>query len=96
MGSVAGVCAGAFSLRKAPLVVANILAPVLVRLLGEGLGDLLAPGGILVLSGILEEHEAEIGRALSDNGLNTISRRQVGDWVALCVTPLKSSCSTIR
>ncbi|HZD56921.1 MAG TPA: 50S ribosomal protein L11 methyltransferase, partial [Anaerolineales bacterium] len=51
-GSVTEVREGAFSLQKAPLVLANLLAPIILRLLAEGLGELLSPGGTLVLSGI--------------------------------------------
>jgi ribosomal protein L11 methyltransferase len=55
LGSVAEVLSGATTLRSAPLVLANILAPVIVRLLDDGLADLLDQGGVLVLSGILDE-----------------------------------------
>jgi ribosomal protein L11 methyltransferase len=36
LGSVAEICAGRFSLRSAPLVLANILAPVIIRLFEAG------------------------------------------------------------
>ena len=40
-------------------MLANILAPVLIRLFEEGLADLIAPGGKLVLAGILERQAQE-------------------------------------
>ncbi|HID52988.1 MAG TPA: hypothetical protein EYP41_13275, partial [Anaerolineae bacterium] len=40
--------------RQAPLVIANILAHILRRLLDDGLADLLTPDGLLILSGILD------------------------------------------
>ncbi len=43
-GSLNDVLKQKAGLRQAPLVVANILAPVVIRLLGEGLGDLLSSG----------------------------------------------------
>ena len=85
-GSLAEIRSAAFSLRQAPLVLANILAPVLVRLLDEGLAELLAPGGMLVLSGILAEQAADVDAAAQRHGLNFSARRQIGDWVALAYT----------
>jgi ribosomal protein L11 methyltransferase len=83
VGSVAEVRQGTFSLQQGELVFANILAPVLVRLLDEGLGELVTPGGWLVLSGILAEQSPEVEAALNRHGLNLLERRQSGDWVAL-------------
>jgi ribosomal protein L11 methyltransferase len=83
LGSLAEVRRGDFSLRTAPLVLANILAVVIVNLLDEGLGELLEPGGVLVLSGILEEQASSVEAALERQGLRLLERRQAGDWVAL-------------
>ena len=43
-GSVAEVKAGQFAFASAPLVVANILAPVIIRLFEAGLADLVEAG----------------------------------------------------
>jgi ribosomal protein L11 methyltransferase len=83
LGSLAEVRAGAYSLRQAPVVLANILAPVLIRMLDDGLGELLLPGGSLVLSGILQEQAGDVTAAGQRNGLQLVERRQIGDWVAL-------------
>lgn len=83
LGSVVEIRKGRFSIRQAGLVVANILASVIVRLLGEGLGELLLPGGWLVASGILEEQAAEVVAAAEAQRLSLVDRRQQGDWVAL-------------
>lgn len=56
---------------------------MLVRLLGEGLAELLEPGGVLVLSGILAEQAGEVQAALEKSGLRLVETRQMGDWVAL-------------
>lgn len=85
LGSVSEILAGKFSLRHAPLIVANILAPVLVRLLGEGMGELITPKGRLILSGILEEQAIDVEAAIKANNLRLIEKRQVGDWVGLVV-----------
>ncbi|MEJ2597341.1 MAG: 50S ribosomal protein L11 methyltransferase [Anaerolineales bacterium] len=82
-GSLAEIRRGEFSLRKARLVLANILAPILIRLLDEGLGDLLEPDGELVLSGILDEQAGDVQAAAARNGLRLAYRRQLKDWVAL-------------
>lgn len=82
-GSVAEIRAGKFSLRQAPLVLANILAPVIVRLFEAGLADLVAPGGALILSGILETQAEEVEAAARAHGLTVLGRRQQLDWVAI-------------
>lgn len=90
-GSVAAVRAGQFSLQQAPLVLVNILAAVIVRLLDDGLAELVSPGGCLVLSGILEAQlEGRDGylsvlSALQRHGLQVREQRQIQDWVALLV-----------
>jgi len=89
IGSVKDVLAGKYAMKCTPLVVANILAPVLIRLLDVGLGDLLTTGGILILSGILEEQEAEVLRAVQGKGLDIVDRLQQGDWVALVVSKIE-------
>lgn len=81
-GSVDEILAGDFEFKSAPLVVANILAPVLIRLMEAGLGTLVAPKGRLILSGILEEREADIRATAESHQLEILERRQMGDWVA--------------
>ncbi|MCW5877806.1 MAG: 50S ribosomal protein L11 methyltransferase [Anaerolineales bacterium] len=83
VGSVAEVLAGHFGQQQAEVVVANILAPVLVRLLDAGLHKLLKPGGVLVLSGILAEQEPELRAALAAAGLQITAERRSGDWLGL-------------
>jgi len=82
-GSVTEVLSGQFAYKQAPLVVANILAPIIIRLLGDGLADLAEPGGSVVLSGILDEQEHSILEAAQAKGLVLSERKQMGDWVAL-------------
>ncbi len=83
LGSLEEIRRGDYSFRQAPLALANILAPVLIRMLDDGLGDLLTPGGSLALSGILAEQSADVEAAARRNGLALVERRQIGDWVAL-------------
>ncbi len=83
MGSAADVLLGKFSLDKAQLVFANILAPVLIRLLDEDMGDLVLPGGCIILSGILAEQAESVMDALRRHGFLYVQKRQMSDWVAL-------------
>jgi ribosomal protein L11 methyltransferase len=87
-GSISDIKAGAFSIRNAPLVTVNILAPVILMLLEAGLGDLVEPPGNLVLSGILEEQSEEVEAAVQRSGMRTKESRQMGDWLALLVEKL--------
>ncbi len=84
-GSVTEVLAGDFPLRHAPLVVANILAPVIIRLFDAGLADLVEAGGAIVLSGILREQAQNVIEAAQAKGLELNEQRQMGDWVALAL-----------
>jgi ribosomal protein L11 methyltransferase len=74
---------GAFDFRRAPLVVANILAPVIIRLFGVGLASLVEDRGAIILSGILQEQEQSVIEAAQARGLRMNDRRQIADWVAL-------------
>lgn len=84
-GSVTEVLAGQFAFKSAPLVVANILAPVIIRLFDAGLGELVEPGGAVVLSGILAEQADRVVAAAQARGLRMTGKRQIGDWVALAM-----------
>src|SRR5512138_3321653 len=48
VGSVDEIRNGQFAFNKAPLVVANILAPVIIRLFEGGLADLIEPDGAII------------------------------------------------
>jgi ribosomal protein L11 methyltransferase len=83
IGSVAEVRSGEFSFREAQIVFANILAPVLIQLLDQGLGELVLKDGWLILSGILAEQSDEVEYALKTHGFLQVDKRCQGDWVAL-------------
>jgi len=85
-GSVTEVLEGRFAFKSAPLVLANILAPIIIRLFDAGLAELAEPGGTLILSGILADQEQRVVDATGTRGLKMVTRRQMGAWVALmCV-----------
>jgi len=83
VGSVTEVKAGQFSLTAAPLVLANILAPIIIRLLDDGLADLVAPGGVIIFSGVLDRQADDVLAAAARRGLKELERRQINDWVAM-------------
>jgi ribosomal protein L11 methyltransferase len=85
LGSVVEIKSGIFKVKRAPLVMANILTPILKRMLDAGLGDLIAPGGVLILSGILEEQVQEMLTKITAHGLRVIGQEQIEDWVAIAV-----------
>ena len=64
------------------LVVANIEAAVLVPLCAEVVAR-VAPGGRLVLSGILVGQEADVARAYEARGMRLSGTEVEGEWVAL-------------
>jgi ribosomal protein L11 methyltransferase len=64
------------------LVVANIIARVIADL-APALVASLAPGGLLIASGIIDERLALAEDALRAAGLATIERVQEGDWFSL-------------
>ncbi|MEZ4516783.1 MAG: 50S ribosomal protein L11 methyltransferase [Chloroflexota bacterium] len=70
------------------LVLVNILAPIIIRLLNEN--DLLgyvAPTGRIVLSGIIDEQGASIEEALNNAGGHVVEVIQSGDWVTYIASP---------
>jgi ribosomal protein L11 methyltransferase len=85
VGSVKEILEGMFAFRTAQVVVANILAPVIIRLFDSGLAGLLEPEGVLLLSGILQEQTQSVLDAVQAKGLHLVEKRQMGDWVALAV-----------
>ncbi|WKZ46084.1 MAG: 50S ribosomal protein L11 methyltransferase [Anaerolineales bacterium] len=86
VGSVREILDGKFPFKSAPLVVANILAPVIIRLFDAGLAELVEAEGALILSGILQEQEENVLGAAQAKGLKLKRRGQIGDWVALALS----------
>lgn len=64
------------------IILANILAEELVRLAPQ-IMERLAPGGRLVLSGILSEKEKLVRMGFSQQPVEYCETRNQGDWVAL-------------
>ena len=64
------------------VVVANIIARVLIEL-ADGIVASVAPGGTLVLAGIIEGREQEVRDAYTSRDLEITDRGQIEDWIGL-------------
>ena len=64
------------------LVLANILAGPLIALAGH-FADAVAPGGSVVLAGLLQRQEAVVRAAYRTAGFRLASRTVIGDWSIL-------------
>lgn len=84
-GSVKELLSNDFVLKQADVVVANILARVLTYLMDDGLGKLMKPGGVLILSGILDQQEGEMRQKLESINLKIVEERKIEDWLGLAV-----------
>lgn len=62
------------------LVFANLTGGVLQRFASE-LAGRLAPGGSLIVSGVMASEEMDVARALSDAGLTMASRLEEREWI---------------
>jgi ribosomal protein L11 methyltransferase len=65
------------------LIVANILTPILLQLLEQGLADRVPQGGKLILAGILDHQAEGVKDAYQAQGLKTWQEMAWQDWRAL-------------
>jgi ribosomal protein L11 methyltransferase len=84
-GSVEEILTGRFSIQKAPLVLVNILAPIIMRLFDQGLAKLVEPDGTLCLSGILDHQEAAVLESAEAAGFKVVDRLTQDDWVSMAM-----------
>jgi len=66
------------------VIVVNIIKSVIVPIIGE-LKSRLAEGGVLILSGLLEQDRGEVESALGDSGLTSFTTRNDSDWITYSV-----------
>jgi ribosomal protein L11 methyltransferase len=64
------------------VVIANIIARVLISI-ADDLQAATKPGGLLLLSGIIEPREAEARERFDALGLDLLERNQIEDWISL-------------
>jgi ribosomal protein L11 methyltransferase len=65
------------------VILVNILPHIIIGLLESGLHTYLAPGGRMILAGIVEAREPEVRAALAERSLAVERRSVEDDWVAL-------------
>lgn len=68
------------------VIVMNIVADVIIPAV-PALYKLVKPTGRIILSGIIDDREADVEEALRAHQLHTIERRQQEEWVLLQVVP---------
>ena len=74
---------------KFDILLVNILAKIIVELCGQGLGEVIKPGGLAIFAGLIDTQEAEVREALKRAGLVVIERTQEKDWVGLVCQSLE-------
>ena len=67
------------------LVLANIIARVICSI-APYLAQVLAPAGLLIASGIIEERRHEAEQPLLDAGLTLVDTVMIDDWITLIMT----------
>jgi len=82
---VLGVLDQAQATQRYDLVLANIIARV-IGSIASHLAQVLAPGGLLIAGGIIEERRHEAEQPLLDAGLVLVDAVSIDDWVTLIMT----------
>jgi ribosomal protein L11 methylase PrmA len=82
--------------RQFDVVVANLLAPIIIEMIGQGLVRTLTSNGVLILSGLRLSQQMEITGALRQNGMAITEVQQSGDWVCLTACQMEPQQPAIR
>ncbi len=69
--------------RRFDILIVNILARVILQLAGAGLGEVVRPGGVAIVSGLIDTQLDEVEAALRATGLQPYRRRRRGDWLLI-------------
>lgn len=67
---------------KADVIVSNIIAEVIITMIGD-LRECLMENGIFIASGIIEEKKDKVKECLLDNGFKILEENIINDWVSL-------------
>lgn len=70
--------------RQFDVVVANLTADVIIPLSGE-FPEVIKPGGVLIVSGILTEQGDDVIEALLSKGFEMIEAKPDGEWVTVAL-----------
>ena len=66
---------------KYDFISANIVADIIIRM-SENVGDFLNPGGMLIVSGIIEAQAEQVYRAIISKGFDLMEKLDKNDWNA--------------
>ena len=75
------ICAGT---EPAELITANIIADIIIRLFDQ-LDRHLAPGGILLASGIIDDRIVDVERAATEHGYTVLDMTCEKEWAAMII-----------
>lgn len=75
--------------RQFDVVLANLTADVIIPLAGE-FPEVIKPGGMLIVSGILTEQGDEVLEALRSEGFEMIEAKPDGEWVTFTLKSVSS------
>ena len=84
-GSVTEILAGRYALQKAPLVLVNILASIILNLFEYDLEKIVENNGLLLLSGILDHQEQAVINAANQAGFSQVEKLTDSDWVSFAL-----------
>lgn len=65
------------------VIVANILAPAHQQHLADGLSDMVAKGGSILLGGFRSEEVARLSENLNEHGIETVRVARSGPWAVI-------------
>lgn len=69
---------------KADVIIANIIADIIIRLLDD-IPSRLKPGGTMIASGIIADRLSDVTKAVIDHGLTVDRVTEEGGWVAMVI-----------
>ena len=70
--------------KTADIILANIIADIIIRLNAD-VRNYLAPEGVYIISGIIEDRLDEVMQSLKAHGLIPVETLQMADWRAIAV-----------
>ncbi|MDD9147597.1 MULTISPECIES: 50S ribosomal protein L11 methyltransferase [unclassified Sporolactobacillus] len=65
------------------VIVGNLLAELVIRLVKDGAARIIRPDGLLIASGIIKTKKDQVVAALAASGFHVCDSLESGDWVAL-------------
>ena len=68
----------------AELITANIIADIIIRLFDQ-LDQHLAPGGVLLTSGIIDDRIDDVERAAKEHGFTVLDMTCEKEWAAMII-----------